>query len=123
VVHDEGVSTRQPRWVYDAGDEPDPRFSLANERTFLAWIRTALAMVAGGVALHALDVPGASWVRNLLVIGLTVVGALVCVGSFVRWARLERAMRLREPLPSFALGLALTVALVVVAALLVAVLV
>jgi putative membrane protein len=118
-----GVSTRQPRWVYDAGDEPDPRFTLANERTFLAWIRTALAMVAGGVALHALDVPGASRLRTSLAVGLIVLGALVCAGSFLRWARLERAMRLHEPLPSFALGLSMTVALVVVAVLLVVLLV
>jgi putative membrane protein len=123
VRHDVGVSTRQPRWVYDAGDEPDPRFSLANERTFLAWVRTALAMVAGGVALHALKVPGASWLRTSLAVGLIVLGALVCVGSFARWARLERAMRLREPLPAFGLGLAMTVALVLVAVLLVALLV
>ena len=33
------------------GEEPDYRFTLANERTFLAWIRTALALIAGGVAL------------------------------------------------------------------------
>src|SRR5690242_12758931 len=47
--------TRWPRWVYDAGDEPDYRFSFANERTFLAWIRTALALIAGGVGLHAIQ--------------------------------------------------------------------
>ena len=123
VGHDGGVSTRQPRWVYDAGDEPDPRFTLANERTFLAWIRTALAMLAGGVALHAFDTHGASWVRTLLVIGLIAGGAAVSVGSFVRWARVERAMRRHEPLPSFGLGLAVTVAIAVVAALLVALLV
>jgi hypothetical protein len=36
-----------------AGDEqePDYRFTFANERTFLAWIRTALALIAGGVAV------------------------------------------------------------------------
>jgi putative membrane protein len=109
--------------VYDGGDEPDPRFTLANERTFLAWVRTALAMLAGGVALHALPVPGADWLRTLLVVGLIVLGALICALSFVRWARIERAMRTHQPLPSFGLGLAMTVALVVVAALLVAVLV
>lgn len=117
------VSTRQPRWVYDAGDEPDPRFTLANERTFLAWVRTALAMFAGGVALHALSVPTVGWLRQTLVVLLICLGALMCVLSFLRWARVERAMRLREPLPSFGLGLVMTGALVVVAALLVGVLV
>jgi putative membrane protein len=117
------VTTRQPRWVYGAGEEPDPRFSLANERTFLAWVRTALAMFAGGVALHALSVPGSHWLRALLVVVLIGVGALICVLSLVRWARIERAMRLREPLPSFGLGIVLTLALVLIGALLVAVLV
>ena len=38
----------KPRW-YEEGEEPDYRFTLANERTFLAWLRTALALIAGGV--------------------------------------------------------------------------
>jgi putative membrane protein len=118
-----GVTNRQPRWVYDAGEEPDPRFTLANERTFLAWVRTALAMFAGGVALHALAVPSTGWLRGLLVVLLIGVGGLVCLFALVRWARVERAMRMREPLPSFGLGVVMTVALVVVGALLVAVLV
>ena len=118
-----GVTTRQPRWVYDAGEEPDPRFSLANERTFLAWVRTALAMFAGGVALHALAVPSTDWVRTLLVVALIGLGGLICVFSLVRWARVERAMRRREPLPAFGLGVVMTVALALVALLLVIVLV
>ena len=118
-----GVTTRQPRWVYDAGEEPDPRFTLANERTFLAWVRTALALLAGGVALHALDVPHTGWLRALLVVLLIGVGALVCLFALVRWARVERAMRLREPLPSFGLGIVMTGALVLVAVLLAGVLV
>ena len=117
------VTTRQPRWVYDAGDDPDPRFTLANERTFLAWVRTALATVAGGVALHALPIDGPHGLRTALAVGLIVLGGVVGVGSFLRWARVERAMRLHEPLPSFWLGLAMTGALAVVAVLLVVVLV
>jgi putative membrane protein len=116
------VTTRQPRWVYDAGAEPDPRFSLANERTFLAWVRTALAMLAGGVALHALHVPQTAWLRTLIVVSLVGLGGVVCAFAFVRWARIERAMRMRQPLPAFGLGLAITVVMVVVAALLVVVL-
>ncbi|MGA8249063.1 MAG: DUF202 domain-containing protein [Nocardioides sp.] len=117
------MTSRQPRWVYEDGDEPDPRFTLANERTFLAWVRTALAMVAGGVALHALPLDGPTGLRTVLAVGLILLGALVGVGSFLRWARVERAMRLHQPLPSFGLGLAVTGALALVAVLLVVVLV
>jgi putative membrane protein len=117
------VTTRQPRWVYDAGQEPDPRFSLANERTFLAWVRTALAMFAGGIALHALAVPTTGWVRTVLVVVLIGLGGLICVFSLVRWARVERAMRLHEPLPAFGLGVVMTVALGLIALLLVIVLI
>ena len=42
---------RFPAFVYRDGQEPDPRFSLANERTFLAWIRTALALAAAAIGL------------------------------------------------------------------------
>lgn len=116
------MTTRQPRWVYDEGQEPDPRYSLANERTFLAWVRTALAMLAGGVALHALQVPSTDWVRTIFVVALIGLGGLLCVFALVRWARVERAMRLRQPLPSFGLGVVITAALALVALLLVIVL-
>ena len=109
--------------MYDAGDEPDPRFSLANERTFLAWVRTALAMLAGGVALHALTVPSTDWLRTVLVVVLIGVGGLVCLFALVRWARIERAMRLRQPMPSFGLGVVTAAALLLVSVLLVVVLV
>ncbi|WP_238342979.1 YidH family protein [Nocardioides cynanchi] len=117
------MTSRQPRWVYDAGDEPDPRFSLANERTFLAWVRTSLAMLAGGVALHALTTSGPHGLRTTLAVGLIGLGGLVGVGAFVRWARVEKAMRTHQPLPSFGLGLTMAAALLVVAVLLVVVLI
>ncbi len=104
--------------MYDAGEEPDARFSLANERTFLAWLRTGLALVAGGAALHALSVPGPPWLHTLLAAGLILLGAVICAFAYVRWARVERAMRLHLPLPSFGMELGITVAMVVVAALL-----
>ncbi|MEU1021518.1 DUF202 domain-containing protein, partial [Streptomyces sp. NPDC005904] len=40
-----------PERVREEGDTPDYRFSLANERTFLAWLRTALALIGGGFAV------------------------------------------------------------------------
>ena len=109
---------RHPHWVYDHGSEPDPRFTLANERTFLAWARTVLGLLAGAVALHSFQVPTAQGVR-IGVIAVLVVTAIVCtLFAMIRWARVERAMRAREPLPAFTTGFILGGALLVVSVLL-----
>ena len=92
--------TRFPRWVYGAGAEPDARFSLANERTFLAWVRTSLALLASGVALEALAVPVEPWARSAAALVLVALGALAPVQAWVGWARAERALRLGRPLPA-----------------------
>ena len=55
-MSDEAGQRRWPAWVYGVGDDPDPRFSLANERTFLAWIRTGLAFVTAGLGISALAI-------------------------------------------------------------------
>jgi len=104
--------------VYDAGDEPDPRFSLANERTFLAWARTALAILAGAVALHSLDVPTTEWLRTLVVVLLVVLAIVCTLMSIIRWSRVERAMRLHQRLPAFTAGFVLAGALVLIGVLL-----
>jgi putative membrane protein len=82
------------------GQEPDYRFTLANERTFLAWIRTALALLAGGVAVIEL-VPSFSVAggRHLLGIPLVVLSLLLSVSAYRHWLLGERAMRLNRPLP------------------------
>ena len=84
-----------------AGSPPDYRFSLANERTFLAWLRTGLALVAGGLAtaqfLPRLPLPR---LREVIAIGLLLLGAAVAVRAVDHWARCERAMRLGQPLPA-----------------------
>lgn len=49
---------RLDSWLYVDTEEPDVRFTLANERTFLAWIRTSLAFLAVAVAVDTLDVGG-----------------------------------------------------------------
>ena len=82
------------------GVEPDPRFTLANERTFLAWVRTALAFIAGGIAVEAFTgdlFP--TVIRQILAILLLVLGMLLAGGAAVRWLNVERAMRRKKPLP------------------------
>ncbi|GIG22405.1 hypothetical protein Cch01nite_31290 [Cellulomonas chitinilytica] len=91
---------RFPRWVYGVGSEPDARFSLANERTFLAWVRTSLALLASGVALEALDLPVEAGLRFAAALVLVTVGVVAPVLAWVGWARAERAVRLRHPLPA-----------------------
>lgn len=113
------MGDRRPGWVYDAGDEPDPRFTLANERTFLAWVRTSLGVLAGAVALESLEVPERDGLRMALVVGLLLFAGTTAVLAWLRWARVERAMRTRSPLPPFVLGIWVTSALVVVSVLLV----
>ncbi len=92
---------RKPDSVYGVGDEPDPRFSLANERTALSWMRTALALVAGGVAIVSLsslsNLP--AW-SALLGAAACLGGAALAVRAVAAWSRVERALRLREPLPA-----------------------
>jgi putative membrane protein len=92
---------RRPQSVYGVGEEPDPRFSLANERTALAWMRTGLALVAGGVAIVSFA-SVATLPRWAPLVGAAacVGGGLLSVRAVSAWARVERALRLRQPLPS-----------------------
>ncbi|GAA2032783.1 DUF202 domain-containing protein [Terrabacter terrae] len=114
---------RFPRSVFDEGEDPDPRFSLANERTFLAWIRTGLAFVAAGLALEALQVPLPGWLRATIAVVLVLAGLAATIQAWLSWVRTERAMRHLAPLPSSGLKLPIAVMLGIVAvAVLVAVL-
>jgi putative membrane protein len=88
--------------------EPDPRVTLANERTFLAWIRTSLALIAGGVALAELGKRvGPSPIQLLLSVAPVVAGTGLSLLAFLHWRRCQRALRSGEPLPPprFAIGL------------------
>lgn len=91
---------RWPKQVYGQGTEPDPRFSFANERTLLAWIRTALGLVASGVVAGTVDLQLADPVRRGLAVLLVVLGTAAAVAGWFRWARAERAMRQARPLPA-----------------------
>ena len=93
------------------GSTPDYRFSLANERTFLSWLRTSLALVAGGLGAIVVlsDVAGVE-ILGIVVLALAFVASAT---AYRRWALNERAIRLDEPLPPsrlpriMALGVAL----------------
>jgi len=88
-----------PKWR-EEGQEPDYRFSLANERTFLAWIRTALALIAGGVLLKQFAVIlRPTWVMMVLAIMLATLAAMLSLMAYFRWRENEIAMRHSQPLP------------------------
>ncbi len=95
------------------GEEPDYRFTLANERTFLAWVRTALALAAGGLAVISLleDYEGS----ELLGVALLVLSFATAASAYRRWALNERSMRLSEPLPHSRLPLLMAIGTAVVA--------
>lgn len=82
------------------GIEPDPRFTLANERTFLAWIRTALALLAGGIAVEAFTLEVFTpIVRTTLSVALLLMAMLISGSACLRWLNVERALRQKSPLP------------------------
>lgn len=98
-----GSGRRDGAWrmrFLGGGEEPDPRFTLANERTFLSWIRTSLALLAGGVAVEALtrDLFEPT-VRTLLSVLLLVLGVALSAGAFWRWLKVERSLRRQSALP------------------------
>ena len=100
----------------DVGREPDVRFSYANERTFLAWNRTALALIAAGLAvttlLPKLEV---DYGRRIIGVPLIALGAFVAWTSYRRWEDNERAMRLGQPLPPSNLPRVLAVGIAIAA--------
>lgn len=83
----------------DVGKDPDPRFTFANERTFLAWNRTSLALIGAGLAASQLLDFESELVRLLVALPPIALGGVLAVTSYRRWKANERAMRLGEPLP------------------------
>ena len=99
------------------GTEPDPRFTFANERTFLAWSRTALALVVAGLGVVQLlpPFPGVPWGRHILGVPLIVFGAVVALAAYREWVRNQRAMRLGLPLSRSRMPLLLAMVVAVMA--------
>ncbi|MCA0144657.1 DUF202 domain-containing protein [Blastococcus sp. LR1] len=85
----------------DAPDHPDYRFTLANERTLLAWLRTGLALVAGGVAVatYAPDL-GVRWGSAAVALGLVLLGLATALAGYRRWRANEEAIGAGRPLPA-----------------------
>lgn len=123
-------TVRSPvRWLVGpppeaVGKEPDPRFSYANERTFLAWNRTALALISVGLAVTNLLPPfHLPFGRRVIGLPLIALGAFVALASLREWAGNQRAMREGRPLPvarlpllvSAVIGVVAVVALIVAA--------
>ncbi|MGB7754566.1 MAG: DUF202 domain-containing protein [Salinisphaera sp.] len=98
-----------------AEHEPDYRFTLANERTFLAWIRTALALLAGSVVIVQL-VPdlGIPEGRQAIAAVLAIISMAVVAGSALRWRASQKAMRIDAPLPSTLMPWLLALGVIVV---------
>ena len=97
--------------------EPDARFTLANERTFLAWNRTALALVVAGLGIVQLLPPfrGVPWGRHILGLPLIVFGAAVSVTAYLEWRRNQAALAHGRPLPRSVLPWILAVVITAVA--------
>lgn len=103
---------RFPKSVYGEGTDPDPRFSLANERTFLAWIRTALGLMAAAVALAALPSDISEPFGTVTASVLVGLGIATAIYAWLGWCRVERSLRLNESLPAPTFSLVMTAVLV-----------
>jgi putative membrane protein len=108
-------SARRERSLEQTGTEPDPRFTWANERTFLAWNRTALALIAAGLAAAQFLRFNPHGLRLIVAIPLIVLGAVLALASYLHWEDSERAIRLREPLHYSWMPRVLTGGIVVIA--------
>jgi len=99
----------------DRSGHPDYRFTLANERTLLAWLRTGLALVAGGVAVatYAPDL-GVRWGSAAVAFALVMTGLGTALAGYSRWRANEAAIREDAPLPASWLAPTVTAAVAAV---------
>jgi len=108
--------SRSPRRVYDVGREPDPLYTLANERTYLSWLRLAVTLLAAAVAIDRLFLQHPWFGSQILALGLVAIAFGTCGLAVRRWSATERALRRRQPLPGFGVPLLAIVAVLLVGA-------
>ncbi|MFF0815104.1 YidH family protein [Rhodococcus sp. NPDC003318] len=104
-------------------ERPDERFTLASERTFLAWLRTSLGMLAGGIAMaHLVPEFSTGWVRSSLGLVLILLAVAAPLAGLRRWLQVRHALETGAPMPAerdlwiFAIGVTAVAAIAAVAA-------
>lgn len=102
--------------MYDHGSEPDPLYTLANERTYLAWLRFAVTLLAAAVAIDRLFIDHPLAGSQALALTLVVIAVAACGLGVRRWYVTERALRLKRALPGFSAPLLAALALVLIGA-------
>lgn len=111
-----------------------PSDHLANERTFLAWIRTSIAIMGFGFVVvkfslfirqlsfalneKAVVLPGKGY-SSVIGIALVIIGALMALLAFIRYRNIEKRLKEGTYFPSFVLSLLMTLAIVIVSLLLI----
>lgn len=95
------------------GVDVDVRFLLANERTLLAWIRTGLTLIAGGIAIAFISTD--TTYGSVAGIGAIGFGGLLALIGYVRYFIGDRAIREGVLPPTGAGGLIVVVGVIIFA--------
>ena len=78
--------------------EPDPRFTLANERTLLAYQRSAIGLMAAAIAVAHFF--GDDVLVLALALAMLATGALAGVGGYLRFRQVDTAIGEGRPIGS-----------------------
>jgi len=106
---------------------------LANERTFLAWIRTSIALMGFGfvvvkfslfvkqisLALGEKAAVVSKGFSSTIGVALVAIGALLAVLAYLQYRRTEQQLRQRAYQPGTLLSFALTLGMVLISGLLI----
>jgi len=89
-------SSDDPGQVSPPAEHADYRFLLANERTFLAYTRTALSLQVAGLGVLQFLTQGHGSVREGLGVALVLVGSFAGLSGYLRFRRNDRTIRAGE---------------------------